>query len=163
MKEDRYEQVVSYIIENQEKFYRLAYSYVQNQEDALDVVQNAVCRALEHYDSLRNESALRTWFYRILVNESLLILKDKRKVILTGDGRQTEIPYEESRFEPGTELYIHINRLEADVQSIIKLRFYEELSLKEIAQVMEMNLNTVKAKLYRGLKALRVEIREVEV
>ena len=82
MKEDRYEQVVSYIIENQEKFYRLAFSYVQNQEDALDVVQNAVCRALEHYDSLRNESALRTWFYRILVNESLLILKDKRKVIL---------------------------------------------------------------------------------
>ena len=49
------------------------------------------------------------------------------------------------------------------MQSIIKLRFYEELSLKEIAQVMEMNLNTVKAKLYRGLKALRVEIREVEV
>ena len=46
---------------------------------------------------------------------------------------------------------------------IIKLRFYEELSLQEIAQIMEMNLNTVKSKLYRGLKALRLSLEEVDV
>ena len=49
MNTDLYEEITAYLIANQNQFYRLAYSYVQNQEDALDVVQNAVCRELEHY------------------------------------------------------------------------------------------------------------------
>ena len=68
MKQDMYPKITAYIIENQNKFYRLAYSYVRNREDALDVVQNAVCSALEHYQTLRSQEAIRTWFYRILVN-----------------------------------------------------------------------------------------------
>lgn len=44
---------------------------------------------------------------------------------------------------------------------MIKLRFYEEMSLKEISEIVDMNLNTVKAKLYRGLKALKQEMEEV--
>lgn len=52
--------------------------------------------------------------------------------------------------------------MELDVQNIMKLRFYEELSLKEIAEITRMNLNTVKAKLYRGLKLLKLNIQEVE-
>lgn len=163
MKRDLYEKVVSHIVENQEKFYRLAYSYVRNEQDALDVVQNAVCRALEHYGSLKNEDAVKTWFYRILVNESLLLLKEKKRLVLTEDPSGEDIPYEEKGYGTETELYSHINSLAEDVQTIIKLRFYEELPLKDIARVMEMNLNTVKAKLYRGLKELKIVIREVEI
>ncbi len=164
MKQDLYEKVVSYIVENQDKFYRLAYSYVQNEQDALDAVQNAVCKALEHYGSLKNENAVRTWMYRIVVNESLLLLKEKKRLVLTGDSLQEEASYEEKGYETGEELYSHINSLAEDVQSIIKLRFYEELPLKDIAQIMEMNLNTVKAKLYRGLKELKVVmVQEVDI
>ena len=46
MKNDLYQKIVNYIIENQNKFYRLAYSYTRNQEDALDVVQSSACKAL---------------------------------------------------------------------------------------------------------------------
>ncbi len=49
MTQNLYDRVVRCVIENQNKFYRLAFSYVQNQEDALDAVQSAVCKALEHY------------------------------------------------------------------------------------------------------------------
>ena len=56
------------------------------------------------------------------------------------------------------DLYERIKGLPAEVQNIIRFRFYEELPLQEIAEVMGLNLNTVKAKLYRGLKALRVEM-----
>ena len=49
IKQDLYDYIVAYIVENQNKIYRLAYSYVLNREDALDVVQNAVCKALENY------------------------------------------------------------------------------------------------------------------
>ena len=144
MKQDLYDKIVTYIVEHQNQFYRLAYSYVRSREDALDVVQNGVCQALEHYKDLRNEDAVKTWFYRILVNESLRFLKDKG-------------------FEMQDDLNQYISRLDGDTQTIIRLRFFEELSLKEIADITEMNLNTVKAKLYRGLKQLKVNVLEVDV
>lgn len=161
MKKDLYDHITAYIVENQNKFYRLAYSYVQNREDALDAVQNAVCKALEHYGKIRNEDAIKTWFYRILVNESLLLLKAKSRISLKDENTE-EASYEEKGFEVQNDLYDCINRLDEDTQTIIKLRFFEEMPLKEISQVMEMNLNTVKARLYRGLQQLKVNIQEVE-
>ena len=162
MKQELFDKVADYIVDNQNKLYRLAYSYVQNKEDALDVVQNAIFKALENYGTLRNENAVRTWIYRIVVNESLLFLKKKGKEQLLGEEEYLEIPYYEQGYEAGDdELYVQISRLEEDVQSIIKLRFFEEMSLQEIADVMEMNLNTVKAKLYRGLKLLKQNMQEV--
>ena len=162
MKQDLYDYIVAYIVENQNKIYRLAYSYVRNREDALDVVQNTVCKALENYGGIRNEGAISTWFYRILVNESLLFIKERKRMTL-GETDQEEAHYEEKGFEIQDDLYDSINRLDGDTQTIIKLRFFEELSLKEIAQIMEMNLNTVKARLYRGLRQLKVNIQEVDV
>lgn len=158
-----YDRVVKHIIDNQEKFYRLAFSYVHNQEDALDVVQNAIYKALKHYSELRNESAVNTWFYRILVNESLLFLKQRKKEVLQQEDGGTEIPYYERAYEKEDDLYEQINHLDEELQNIIKLRFFEELSLKEISEIMDMNLNTVKAKLYRGLKMLKQNIQEVKL
>lgn len=85
MKKDLYDKIVTHIVENQEKFYRLAFSYVKNKDDALDVVQNAVCKALDHYESLRNEEAVKTWFYRILVNESVHFLNRRKREVLSGE------------------------------------------------------------------------------
>ena len=127
MKQDLYDYIVAYIVENQNKFYRLAYSYVRNREDALDVVQNAVCKALENYGGIRNEGAISTWFYRILVNESLLFIKERKRMTL-GETDQEEAHYEEKGFEIQDDLYDSINRLDGDTQTIIKLRFFEELS-----------------------------------
>ena len=161
MRQDLYETITAYIIEHQNQFYRLAYSYVRNQEDALDAVQNAVCKALEHYGALKNEQTIRTWFYRILVNESLGILKKKKTEFLS-DGEDWDIPYHEKGYDAEDDLYEQIQRLEEQTQTIIKLRFFEELSLKEVAEITGLNLNTVKTKLYRGLKQLKENIQEVE-
>lgn len=160
MKQEVYDKIVAYILENQERFYRLAYSYVKNREDALDAVQNAVCQALEHCRAIRNEEAVRTWFYRILVNESLRILKERNRFSPENE-EVPEIPYEEKGFEPEENLEAYLGRLDGDTQTIIRLRFFEELSLAEIAQITKLNLNTVKARLYRGLKRLRIDIQEV--
>lgn len=163
MRQKLYDKIVRHIIDNQEKFYRLAFSYVRNQEDALDVVQNAIYKALDNYESVKNENAVNTWFYRILVNESLLFLRQRKAEMVPEEEKVLEIPYYEKQFEKEEDLYEQINRLEDDLQNIIKLRFFEELSLKEISEVMDMNLNTVKAKLYRGLKLLKQNILEVDV
>lgn len=162
MRQELYENIVSYITQNQNKFYRLAFSYARNQEDALDIVQNAICKALDHYESLNNEGAVKTWFYRILVNESIQFIKKRNRELLSGDSPLSDEPYYEKGYEAEGDLYDQINHLNEDVQKIIKLRFYEEMSLQEISDITQLNLNTVKAKLYRGLKLLKQTIQEVE-
>ena len=137
MKQDHYDIMVNYIIANQKKFYRLAYTYVRNENDALDIVQNAICSALEHYESIREISYIKTWFYRVLVHESLNYVKKKNREIVSDEPLGGEAAY---------------------VENVIRLRFYEEMSLKEIAAVMELSVNTVKSKLYRGLKSLKEEL-----
>lgn len=66
MGKKQYDRIVNYIVENQNKFYRLAFSYVRNQDDALDVVQNAICKALDHYTALRNIEAVKHGFTGLL-------------------------------------------------------------------------------------------------
>ena len=161
MKQTLYELLVSYIVENQNKFYRVAYSYARNQEDALDIVQNAVCKALESYKNLRNADAVKTWFYRILINESLAAIKQRKKELLSDDNPQKEEAYYEKGYEQQDDIKEELDRLEEDIQTIIRLRFFEELSLKEISEITGLNLNTVKTTLYRGLKLLRENIQEV--
>lgn len=161
MKQTLYELLVSYIVENQNKFYRVAYSYARNQEDALDIVQNAVCKALESYKNIRNADAVKTWFYRILINESLAAIKQRKKELLSDDNPQKEEAYYEKGYEQQDDIKEELHRLEEDIQTIIRLRFFEELSLNEISEITGLNLNTVKTKLYRGLKLLRENIQEV--
>ena len=163
MKQLLYERLIQYILDNQDRFYRVAYSYTRHEEDALDVVQGAVCKALGSYESIRNEDAVKTWFYRILINECLTVLKKRRQIVLTGDEPgQAEVYYEKS-YEQDDELEKELDALEMDVQGIIRLRFFEELSLKEISCIMGLNLNTVKTKLYRGLQQLKINMQEADI
>ena len=163
MKQLLYERLTEYIVENQDRFYRTAYSYTRHQEDALDAVQSAVCRALEAHGSLKDENAVRTWFYRILVNECLTILKKRKKVVLTADCPEQEEVYYETEYEKEDDMERELDRLGPDISGIIKLRFFEEMSLKEISAVTGYNLNTVKSRLYRGLKLLKENIQEADI
>lgn len=158
MEQDHYDIVVNYIIANQKKFYRLAYTYVRNENDALDIVQNAICSALEHYESIREISYIITWFYRVLVHESLNYVKKRSREIVSDELLCSETAYEEPGYGETEVFFEELDRLPADTQNVIRLRFYEEMSLQEIAEVMELSVNTVKSKLYRGLKSLKEEL-----
>ena len=69
--QDKRSTLTEYIIAGQADFYRLAYSYVKDRDAALDVVQESIVKALTKADSLREPAYVKTWFYRILVNESI--------------------------------------------------------------------------------------------
>ena len=89
-------------------------------------------------------------------------MKKKKESPLPDDGAALEVPYHERGYDIQEDLYEQINQLNEEVQTVIKLRFYEELTLPEIAEATGTNLNTVKARLYRGLKTLRQNIEEVD-
>ncbi len=148
------QQLSEYLVENQARFYRLAYSYLHSREDALDAVQAAACRALENSAKLRNPSAVRSWFYRILVNECMDRLRGRKRVVLVSPAALDSGSYEDPL--PGEHsLARRVDALPPEIQTIVKLRFYEELSLREIADVAGCSLSTVKTRLYSGLRKLR--------
>lgn len=163
MKEKIYEMLIQYILDNQDRFYRVAYSYTKHQEDALDVVQNAVCKALEAYESIRNADAIKTWFYRILINECLMVIRKRKKETLLDETANQEAVYYEQGYEQGDDIEKELDKLDIEVQEIIKLRFFEEMFLEDISSITGLNINTVKSKLYRGLKLLKENIQEAEL
>ena len=154
--------LTAYLVEDQARFYRLAYSYLHNREEALDAVQTAVCKALEKQDGLRDAGAIRTWFTRILVNACMDQLRQRKRVTLVPPEALDAGSYEDPLPEDGS-LARRVDALPPEVATIVKLRFYEDLSLKEISDVTGVSLSTVKTRLYTGLKKLRVSLEGVEL
>lgn len=157
VKNDIYNEVTAFVLENRDSIYRLAYSYVHSREDAQDIVQEAICKALTSVRSLKNSSLVKAWFYRILVNTAVDFLrKNKRYVYLETDILESETAGSDSY--PDLDLRNAINKLSTANKTIVVLRFFEGLELKEIAGIVDKNLNTVKTGLYSSLKKLRIEL-----
>lgn len=162
MAQDMYDKLTEFIVADQQKFYRVAYTYVQNKDSALDVVQNAICKALENYGSLRNESAMKTWFYRILANESLNYIRKNKREIAYEPAEFPEEIYVEPAYEAGLNLFHEVQALPEQMRTVVTLHYFEEMTLKEIAQITGVNLNTVKTRLYSALRRLKGVVREKE-
>ena len=163
MAQDIYDRTVSYILENQNRFYRLAYSYVRSEDVALDVVQSAICKGLEKCFGLKNPEALGTWFYRIVVNEALQYLRKSRKESVSPDGELPEQAYHEPAYERQREVYEEVMRLAEPMKTVVVLHFYEGLTLKQISEVTDTNLNTVKSRLYSALNRLEKGLKETAI
>lgn len=163
MAQDIYDRTVSYILENQNRFYRLAYSYVRSEDVALDVVQSAICKGLEKCFGLKNPEALGTWFYRIVVNEALQYLRKSRKESVSPDGELPEQAYYEPAYERQREVYEEVMRLAEPMKTVVVLHFYEGLTLKQISEVTDTNLNTVKSRLYSALNRLEKGLKEAAI
>ena len=142
------------LIEQYERFYRLAYSYVHNEADALDVVQESACKAIAQCKNLKDTEKLLPWLCRIVVNTSLDLLRSQVKEQPAEELPETatEDKYEEF------DLKEALNQLEPENRTIVILRYFEDMKIEDIALVVDENVNTVKARLYRSLKKLRVQL-----
>ena len=148
------QQVESQLLASYESLYRLAYTYVKNPDDAMDVVQESAYRAIRDCRKVRNKDYLSTWIYRIVVNTALDMLRRKKKENITEE--LPEIPVEDQYQD--LELRTVLNQLDDKSRTIILLRYFEDLKLEDIADIVGDNLNTVKARLYRSLKKLRLNL-----
>ena len=152
--------LIDYIKNNQEKLYRIAFSYSKNEEAALDIVQEAITKALKSINKLREESYIKTWLYRILINESLqYIRKNKRILTCELETIENKIDYNVD-FAEGLDVYKHVQKLNEKLKTVIILRFFEDMKISEIAKITKTNESTVKSRLYRGLKELKRLIEE---
>jgi RNA polymerase sigma-70 factor (ECF subfamily) len=152
--------------------YNLAWRLLDNPADAGDVVQEVFLKVFRNVDNFRGDSSLRTWIYRIAVNES----HNKRRWLFRHRKGETAIddvfPGEEHRETPlvdagETPFDFTVNReaqllFEEGLASIspafreaLVLREIEEMSYEDIARVLDISMGTVKSRIVRGRDALR--------
>lgn len=141
------------LTEGYEKYYRLAYSYVHNEADALDIVQEAAYKAILKSDSLKEPQYVETWVYRIVVNEACSFLRSRKE---STDLDEIQVAKEDT-YE-NIDLKRAIENLDPKDRAIVVLRFFEDRQLEEIAKILDENLSTVKSRLYRVMKKLRLNL-----
>lgn len=151
-------QITDYVIENKERHYRLAFSYVKNADDALEVVQESIYKAISTMDSIKTPEYLKTWFYRIIINTSIDLLRKRKKVVIMDDETLSHYDLSTVDHYEDIDLQIALESLPIQYRSVVVLRFFEDLKIEEIAVILNENVNTVKTRLYRSLKMLRVQM-----
>ena len=146
--------------DHQENIYRLAYSYVRNPEDALDIVQESIHRALVSAETLKDLNAVKSWFFRIVVNMSLDFLRKHKRIQVVDDVMLDA--YSSGTIDIYTDLDLEraLEELSWKYRSVIILRFFEDMKIEEVAEVLQENVNTVKTRLYQGLRILRVQLED---
>ncbi|HEY7816954.1 MAG TPA: sigma-70 family RNA polymerase sigma factor [Vicinamibacteria bacterium] len=136
----------------------ICFRYAGNRADAEDLVQEVLLRIYRGLEGFRGESSFRTWVYRITVNACLNWVASRKGF----DALDAEIPDRRPtiierlvRAESRDRLRRAISELPDRQRMTVLLRVYEELSHKEIAEVMACPVGTVKANFFFALKNLR--------
>ena len=155
---ERADEKIQQVLLEHYKYYRLAYSYVGNQADALDIVQESAYKAIRDSGKVENENYISTWIYRIVVNTAIDMLRKRKKEGMNTQIEDYEMPVEDSYSDP--DLAAALSRLKEEERLVITLRYFEELSLEEISDITGEPLSTIKSRLYRTLKKLRVDLEE---
>ena len=154
------EQIVENIlIENYRKYYCLAFSYVHNEADALDIVQEGAYKAILKCETLKNEQYAATWLYRIMLNEIFGFCRSRKVSPLEDEmaGGSLLMSYDNSAgCADEIDLYNALEKLSEEERRILQLRFFQGLRLDEVSDVMGIKLSTVKSKLYRAIEKLRL-------
>lgn len=152
------EALLQLIMEQKHDYYKLAYVYMQNREDAMDAMSDMIVILYENITKLKKEDAFYSWSKTILVNCCKSILRKRNSVVLL------EVIPEEmdesclSQKDEQMMLDKHLQQLDTGCQEVILLRYYLDLDYQNISEILNIPLGTVKSRIYRGLEKLRTSL-----
>lgn len=159
------------IFSYQQPVYNLVYRLLNDPSDANDAVQEVFFKVFRNIAAFRGQSSLKTWIYRIAVNEAhnhrrWFSRHRKQEIGLERD--EDERSYRETLSDPGPSpfqaavdgeareiLESAMQGLNPTFRAALVLRDMEDLSYEEIADILQINLGTVKSRIMRGREALR--------
>ncbi|MED3561312.1 sigma-70 family RNA polymerase sigma factor [Bacillus xiapuensis] len=137
--------------------YKTALSFLRNEEEALEAIQEVTYRAYKNIQSIREASYFKTWLIRIMINYCNDQLKKKKRVIL-GDEILTIQGISEKH--EVMELKDAMLGLDDRSREILTLKYFNDMKIKDIALTMKCPEGTVKTWLTKALKALRDKLDE---
>lgn len=142
------------LILHTEQLYRTAYLYVGNREDALDVVQETSYKAYVGLKKLKEVEYFSTWLIRILIRTSYECIRKKKKISFVEE-ENVQVLNEADRNLSNSELLKVVQQLRKKYRDVILLHYFQELTVKEVSQVLVIPEGTVKTYLFRGRKQLK--------
>lgn len=135
--------------------YRIAYTYVNNEEDALDIVQETAYQAYISKDKIKDKEKFRAWILKIAVNKAKDLLR-RNKLILLEDISNVNILQNEDK--GSINLFMdNLKTLSLDEKNIIVLKVYFEYTFEIISEELKIPISTIKSKYYRALEKLKLE------
>jgi len=158
----------------QQKGLEIAYNIVGNLEDAKDVLQEAFVKVYLNIKGFQEKAKFSTWFYRIVVNCSLDLLRKKKRIknvpidsIMDEDGQEKRLDIADNHWEPlkismerelARDLEENINKLPEKQRICFILKHQNGLNIEEISHILKCNPATVKVHLFRAVNNLRKKI-----
>ncbi|HEU0122358.1 MAG TPA: sigma-70 family RNA polymerase sigma factor [Bryobacteraceae bacterium] len=156
----------------QQPIYNLCYRLVNDPADAADVTQDVFLKVFRSIDHFRGQSTLKTWIYRIAVNEAYnhrrWFSRHRRQEVGLEVEDESSRPWLDSISDPARDPYelalneerhqlieSSLREINSDFRAAVILRDLEDLSYEEIAEVLQISLGTVKSRILRGRESLR--------
>jgi len=156
--------------EHQKYIYNVILRIIFDKEEALDLTQETLLKAYLNIKKFKGNSSFRTWLYRIAINCAMDYLR-KRNVERSNFREIEEFENEVKDFETPEEVVDkkltaeivmkEINKLPLDYKVVLILRDIEGLNYEEISKIMNLNLGTVKSRLWRARNLLKERIKSL--
>ena len=134
--------------------YRVCRAQLREPHDREDAAQEAILRAWEKQDGLREAKYFETWFIRILINTCHDIQRRNRRLV-TMDTLPEREPEPENR-----ELYLALTALNEKQRMCVRLHYIEGYGVQEVARMLGIGESAVKVRLMRGRNKLRELLSE---
>ncbi|PWX48025.1 sigma-70 family RNA polymerase sigma factor [Clostridium perfringens] len=145
---------------NKEYLYKMAFLYIKDEQDALEVIHETVYRAFLNIEKLKKAKFFNTWITRILINVSIDFLKKKGKNEMLDESTPIRKEKCEISTEEKLDLYNAIDLLNDNYKTVIIMMYFNDMKIKDISKVMEIPENTVKTYLRRAKQALGEVLKE---
>jgi RNA polymerase sigma factor (sigma-70 family) len=144
--------------------YRLAGYLLGNAVDAQDAVQEALIKAWRSWASLRDPDSFAPWFDRIVLNVCRDRMRRHRTLKMVELEAAAEVESDDAfaAMFAGERIAQAVGRLSPDHRAVIVLRYWRDMSLEQVARVLDVPLGTVKSRLHNALLALRADLRDDE-
>lgn len=154
------------VLDNHQKVYNLVRKFVSTHEEADDLTQETFLKVYKNLPKFRFQSQPSTWIYRIAVNTAINHLR-REKIHRFINLENAHGVYEDTSTVPSDEskniLRRAVSQLAPRQQIVVMLRSYQELSFREIAEIMECTENAAKVNFSHALKNLRDIMRKIGV
>lgn len=148
------------------KLYRIAYSFLKDKDKASDALQDSTLSAFKNFHALKDVQSFESWITSILVNRCREILRREKKIIFTeySEGLDKAFPVDEYEvLESNMFIITLLDTLSDKYKEVIKLKYFGDLSIKEISIILNIPEGTVKSRLNYGLNSLRKIVNQEEV
>ena len=146
----------------QKRLFNVALRMLDNVQDAEDATQTVFLNAFLKLRTYDPRFRFFSWIYRMTVNESLNVLKRRKRTETLEDGPEIAAPG--AGPDGATELQDRVGRalmqLKPDDRAVVVLRHFVFFSYEEIAEVLEIPVRTVKSRLFTARERLRLALRE---